>query len=260
MEVRMLRDQVNGDHSFREITGLENRSGIGCKDENKGLSSYFYTFNVEQHLSIFILSGNCEAARILMDELFQKSFSDLYLSAQVSRLLLLYGLISTAVKVLKDADAVFDECRNEKLRLLDELILCSDIYDIRELILSLTSIIRDHKTENSKTLSFRLSEDVKRFIDDHYFQCDLSVFSISEQFHLTPTYLSRRFKQQTGESVLKYIHRVRIQKAASLINEKHTNMGSIAAEVGYNDRNTFIRVFKNLLGITPGQYREMRSK
>ena len=249
----------HGDRSSEGIIGFESLICKEYKADDESLNSYCYTFDVEQRLSNFILSGNGDAARELIDELFERNLPDLYFSAPIRRQLLLYGLISTAVKVLKDADAVFGECPSEKLLLFDELIMCKEVDGVRKIMLSLASIIRKHNDDSNKGSS-KLSEDLKIFIENHYNQCDLSVFSVSEHFNLTPTYLSKRFKQQTGESVLRYIHKIRIQKATNLLYETDISMSNIVSKVGYNDRNTFIRVFKNFLGITPGQYRKMHSR
>jgi YesN/AraC family two-component response regulator len=73
---------------------------------------------------------------------------------------------------------------------------------------------------------------------------------------ITPQYLSRFFKQETGENMVEYINRLRIEKAKYLLSEKDLSILNVSEMVGYgNDRN-LNRVFKQREGITPGKYRE----
>lgn len=69
-------------------------------------------------------------------------------------------------------------------------------------------------------------------------------------------YLSSFFKEQTGENLSDYINRVRLSKAKLLLKGSNMTVNEAALKTGYNNCNTFIRVFKKYEGITPGKYKE----
>nr|WP_246238994.1 helix-turn-helix transcriptional regulator [Paenibacillus anseongense] len=74
------------------------------------------------------------------------------------------------------------------------------------------------------------------------------------------TYLSKLFREQTGEGLLDYINKVRIVKAKELIENQNITLNEIASLVGFSDVNALIRIFKKYEGVTPGKYKEMYLK
>lgn len=86
---------------------------------------------------------------------------------------------------------------------------------------------------------------------------NLSVAGLAEQFGVSPSHLSRFFKQQMGIGLLDYIHRCRIDEAKTLMkNNPSIRVKEVADKTGFYNVSAFIRVFKKIEDITPGQYRE----
>lgn len=81
-----------------------------------------------------------------------------------------------------------------------------------------------------------------------------SLNSIADQLSLTPDYITRLFKQSTGFSFRKFLNRLRIDVATSLISEGKLDCNSIANVLGYNEVNSFYRFFKKHTGLTPREY------
>ena len=79
--------------------------------------------------------------------------------------------------------------------------------------------------------------------------------SICSRYHLTPSYAAREFKKHTGQTMVEYIHRVRVENAARLLTSSALPIESIALNVGFGDANYFSRVFKHLTGLSPEKYR-----
>ena len=82
---------------------------------------------------------------------------------------------------------------------------------------------------------------------------------MSEQINISPQYISMLFKQDFGENFLSYLNRIRVEKAKHFLGDKQTfyKINTIGEMVGFNNVNTFMRVFKKYTGMTPGKYREM---
>lgn len=95
-------------------------------------------------------------------------------------------------------------------------------------------------------------------INENYNE-DISLEWVSEQINISPQYISMLFKQDFGENFLSYLNRIRVEKAKHFLGDKQTfyKINTIGEMVGFNNVNTFMRVFKKYTGMTPGKYREM---
>lgn len=78
---------------------------------------------------------------------------------------------------------------------------------------------------------------------------------ISYLFGLNRTYLSLRFREQTGEKFVDYLNKIRIEKAKEMLTTGQKKTYNIAKAVGYDNIKYFFRVFKKYTGLTPEQYR-----
>ena len=74
---------------------------------------------------------------------------------------------------------------------------------------------------------------------------------------LNATYISRVFLANTGEGLLNYINRYRVEKAKALLANPSLTVESAGAMVGFGSSNSFIRVFRKYEYMTPGQYQQM---
>ncbi|MBP2002239.1 two-component system response regulator YesN [Paenibacillus shirakamiensis] len=113
----------------------------------------------------------------------------------------------------------------------------------------------------SRTLTQRHSKDnhtvrdIARFLEQHYNK-DISLQDISSQFFLSREYISRKFKQEFGLTILDYLSDIRIRKAKLLLMNPHLRIMQVAEMVGYHDEKYFSKVFKKLEGRTPNEYRK----
>lgn len=68
-------------------------------------------------------------------------------------------------------------------------------------------------------------------------------------------YLSKLFKEETGETFINYVTDRRLEKGRIMLCETELSIKEISAEIGYNDQNYFSRIFKNKFGISPTDFR-----
>ena len=95
---------------------------------------------------------------------------------------------------------------------------------------------------------------VKRYVKEHLNQ-DLSLSQISVVTGYNPTYLSRLFKEQTGETLNRYISRKRMEYIAQLMRDPQISMQQIMDAAGFATRSYFNQFVKKETGLTPKQYR-----
>lgn len=97
---------------------------------------------------------------------------------------------------------------------------------------------------------------VKAYIMEHYAE-PLSLAHFAERLGVSSGYLSSLFHQNTQESYIKFLTRVRMEQAAALLSEKPAaKVYDVAEKVGYVSVKHFSYVFKQHYGIPPGQYQE----
>ncbi|MGN0793139.1 MAG: helix-turn-helix domain-containing protein [Aristaeellaceae bacterium] len=93
-------------------------------------------------------------------------------------------------------------------------------------------------------------------IAESYDDCSFSIQDTAEKLNLSASYLSQYFKQQTGETLTGYVAGLRIRKAQSLLETTTMPLQMVSESVGYYNLNSFIRRFKQITGMTPGEYRK----
>ncbi len=89
-----------------------------------------------------------------------------------------------------------------------------------------------------------------------YDDCSFSIQDAADKLGLSSSYLSQYFKQQTGETLTGYVADLRIRKARSLLETTTMPLQMVSESVGYYNLNSFIRRFKQITGLTPGEYRK----
>lgn len=94
----------------------------------------------------------------------------------------------------------------------------------------------------------------QEWIADHYAVAN-PVEKMAERSGLTPRTFKRRFAATTGYKPLDYVQSLRIEEAKQMLETTDEAIDDVAGEVGYDDANSFRRLFKRTTGITPHQYR-----
>jgi Response regulator containing CheY-like receiver domain and AraC-type DNA-binding domain len=84
-----------------------------------------------------------------------------------------------------------------------------------------------------------------------------TLHSTAEELMLSDAYLSRLFKEKTGENFQSYLLRVKMEQAVKMLaNENTCHNKNIALSLGYTDTQNFCRVFKAYYGKSPQEYRK----
>ncbi|WP_127532214.1 response regulator transcription factor [Paenibacillus kobensis] len=84
----------------------------------------------------------------------------------------------------------------------------------------------------------------------------MSMREVAQYVHLSPSYFSALFKDVTELTFSDYMIRLRHRRAKELLVKSELDILQIADEIGYQSSSYFIRVFRELEGVTPGQFRE----
>lgn len=79
--------------------------------------------------------------------------------------------------------------------------------------------------------------------------------------YLSPVYISKIFKDETDESPINYLIKIRLEKAATILSEDNeSSIKQIANQVGYDDAYHFSKLFKKYYGHSPSHYRNIKQE
>lgn len=151
----------------------------------------------------------------------------------------------------------FESDEQEK-RVLDEKIealnslravepLCAEM---TALVMHLCQMVRRYSSE--RAIGF--AERIAAYIDEHYTDPNLNITAIAEVMGVSSKTVSTRFRQATGEGILDYIAKVRVEHAKHIARDQQLSVERISEMVGYTSVKTFRRAFAKVEGATPGRF------
>lgn len=132
---------------------------------------------------------------------------------------------------------------------------------LTQLLVFAARLVLDKKRTTSESMQPRHQRiyEVIDYINKQY-SVPLRLNDLAEQFHISPTHLSRTFKAVTGFSFVEYLNAVRVKEAQTLLRETDLKIIDIAEQAGFDNLSHFGRVFKQISSTTPRQYRKLHSK
>lgn len=100
----------------------------------------------------------------------------------------------------------------------------------------------------------KVCHDVARYIDGNYAN-DTNLEDISGALGYNKNYLCSTFKNETSLTIMDYLRRVRIERACEMIEMSDYTFSQICFMVGFKSIHHFNRIFKNIMMITPSEYK-----
>ena len=103
------------------------------------------------------------------------------------------------------------------------------------------------------------TEFIKKYIEEHYMK-EIQLSDLAVVVHVTPSYLSTKFKKEMGISFTEYLVTYRINKAKEVLKGSKVSCKEAAAAVGYSDYAQFSKMFKKYTGVTPYSFQKSSSE
>ncbi|MBR6737350.1 MAG: AraC family transcriptional regulator [Clostridia bacterium] len=104
------------------------------------------------------------------------------------------------------------------------------------------------------------AQKVKEVIKLNYKDKDFRIEHVADMIFVSHSYMCKLFKMKTGISPVKYLVKLRLNKASELLKTKDYSVKKLCHEVGFNDELHFMKEFKKEFGVTVKEYREKVSK
>ena len=220
--------------------------------EQKVQSSLLFFHKKEKELLTKVRTGNVSEVKGLLNELIgYVLFSEGGKTESVRiRAIELTTLLSrVALDGGANADSVY-ELNGKFLSLiyqeqnLDEL--CILLQDVAEGFMSAMFYEKDKGNSYIRK--------ALRFIADNYFE-HLELSAVADFVQLSPSYCSSLFRQVVGMNFREYLCRVRVEESKRLLLSTDFALADIAISVGFPDQSYYCKMFKRIVGISPGKFR-----
>ncbi|MCI5920104.1 MAG: AraC family transcriptional regulator [Roseburia sp.] len=99
-------------------------------------------------------------------------------------------------------------------------------------------------------------EQIVNYFEDHYAE-KISLDRIAENMYLSPFYISKIFKSETGDTPIRHLINIRLEKAKELLeNGWNGSIQEVASSVGYDDVYHFSKLFKKKYGVSPSKIKK----
>jgi AraC-like DNA-binding protein len=216
---------------------------------------YYFPLSVEQQLIYVVKSGNYAKAEALIEDIFQKNFAGHPVSVPLAKCLM-YNMASTMLNTVDEVSVTGKRSLEAHLLDVEPLLSCEHIPQMKEQLKDKLSQVCSWIQAEKRDHHRYLIEDVQRYIENHLHDPNLNISMIGDVFRMTPSYISRLYKDHTGEALLDTINRSRLAEAKSLLKHNKLTVNEVAGRVGYADVSTFVRTFKKFEGMTPGAFQK----
>lgn len=217
----------------------------------------YYPLETERQLINLMAVGNYDEAEEVLQRILITNMSEGTLSIQLSKLLM-FELVGTMLKAVEQFQLSTKEIIVEKTDLIKQITECETFAEMEGEILTFLKAVCNYLQQKKKSHNTGLRSQVVAYVLDNLSDMNMSLTSISLAFDINPTYLSRFFKEQTGENLVDFVNKRRIEKVKIRLSETDDVIQDLAEQCGFASSQSLLRVFKKYEGITPGQYRQSR--
>ncbi len=104
----------------------------------------------------------------------------------------------------------------------------------------------------------RIYQAINAYIQEHYAE-DVSLTDVCNELSISATYVNQILKQFSGKTFLRVLNEYRIYVASRMLENTDASIKEVSQQVGFSSQTYFIKVFKELIGVTPGKIRNDRS-
>lgn len=146
------------------------------------------------------------------------------------------------------AHELFSDAPSQKLYQASE----SSVFDMMKWASYITSKTFQYIKESREADT--IVDRLKRFIGENYMK-RLTRDDIASSVYLSPDYVSKIFRNETGQYIKDYMTELRIEKAKQLLREGKMNISEVANSVGFDNFSYFSTIFKKVTGVSPSEYK-----
>lgn len=213
----------------------------------------------EKSISIQFLEETAAAIFSCDKELYENKMDELKAAVWESRM----NILSTRKMMLQILQEVNRKAERmgivERQQSWKEMLDVLDIDGFDSIFLKADEYFMRIQKDLEQIISYRSGKKIKQvifYIEEHLTE-NIALQDVCDYVGISSGYLSRIFKEKTGYNFVDYVNRKKIEKAKDMLAKSDMTSVEIADFLSFNDDKYFIRLFKKLVGMTPGAYRKV---
>lgn len=218
---------------------------------------YIYPERKEKQLVAELVSGNLEEVKQIFREIVEETTEYSYLSFNVMITHLTFEINGAIQNITKNNLVPWEMNANAMLENMSRVETLDELFAIFFEVLDSLEV---YLNEKKGTKHHELVNRILFIIHDQYADKDLSLNAIADMLDLSPAYIGRLFKMQTGNTILNYIIEVRMAKVREMLLATDYPVGDIAERNGFANSPHFYKTFKKSNGVTPLEFRKIKKE
>jgi two-component system, response regulator YesN len=192
-------------------------------------------------------------------EIVRKIFNDFHIdknnSIEQIRVLSV-NIVTSILNSVTELGLNFDEIFETKILPYNNVLKIDTIPEMKEYLNELLlSVIKSVKSARCRKTN-KLFIGIKDYMQDNISDSNLSLSVVANAFFLNSSYLSRIFKQETGQTFVEYMTTIRMEIALRMLKETDLRAYEVAEKIGIPDPNYFGKCFKKYSGLSVFDYRK----
>lgn len=219
-------------------------------------SQWRANFSKSEKLNFYIKAGLRDKAAELIDELF----SELFYSRRhtIDRMRLeAFDILSACQHVILELNIATSDIWKYSTQPYETVSKLDNLPELKEYLKSLISNIIEKVHSTNEKKANTLIEQIKEYIQKNMHNPDLSLSRVAKEFYISSSYLSRLFKQETTQTFVEYVTKIRIEKAVKLLKETDLKVYQVGEKIGIDDPHYFSIIFKKYTGLSINDFRKI---
>jgi two-component system response regulator YesN len=236
---------------MRSLGGIDISDAVKAM-ENQLHSQFFFFSEIEELMKHYILTGSQDEALALLNAIMTSipqdgDMSYLYLHPFIMQ------FNRTIINLLNECHISLQQIYKDEHG-VEQLFFLQRVdethYFFQNLIKQIFHVL--HISRDPKKMKYY--HRIMAFIGQNYMR-ELSLELLSEEISLSRTYINHILKSYTDRTFIKLLNEIRIQRACEYLEEGELKIKDVAAKIGFSSSKYFIQIFKEMQGVTPGQYK-----
>lgn len=239
-------------YAFMGVSDFSSKKIAVYSDSTQITTGYSFTALDDNHIFNCLLSGNLKELLDLLKKIINRNISESISEHSLKDLYI--QIYNIGVKVVNLKNINIKELMGEQFIDIIRYANTLQTNDLADYIINFYTTLCTYNKEINSNIPIDIN-DLKKYLDENFTK-DIYLDALAEKYNVTVKYMSKLLKTALGIPFKQYINNLRILKSKELLTNADNRIEDIAIAVGFNSRNTFIRAFKLIEGVTPSEYRD----
>jgi len=204
---------------------------------------------LEQKLMISLENGDVQRCLTILSDIFRK-YPSVFEQDSIH-----YRIIEMMAAVRRIAMENGIRDKTDPGHYIKRILCCCSREEFEQVCIEEVRNIACQISARKKSNIGKIVELTNKIINERFSE-DLNLDDVSKELHISPQYLSRLYKNETGENFIERLTSVRIENAKKLLKEYTYSIKEVCYMSGYSDPNYFSKLFKKHVGLSPTDYQK----